>query len=176
VARKRLINVRKQERPYERRYRDAVNEIGGMMRKCEHKIEKGWPDNYAAPNFWMEFKWIEFFSDRSISFWRHFDEQQKVMLRDLSLRGCNCYVVVFWDMGLKYGKRVQTIEYLAARQHDRFDHSLILPFADPIEEIRSHVAVHWRVERTGPKTTLVKTAETKTKLDRSAHPLIRGAT
>lgn len=175
--RRQLITGRKEERAYERRYRDAIREMGGMMQKVEHRIEKGWPDNYAPPDIWVEFKWIEFFSDRSISFWRLsiFSQQQIEMMRALALRGCQVYVVVFWNMGLKYGRRVQTIDFLAARQYERFDHSLILPFSDPIEELGDHVRSHWRVERTGATNTLLAPSNSKTQLDRAAHPLKRGA-
>lgn len=165
---RRLIDAH-DERYYDARYRKAINEMGGMARKCEHRIEKGWPDNYAPPGIWWECKRIRWYSTRPISIWSHFEKQQIVMLRDLALRGADSYVVIFWEMGWR-GEFVQTINFLAGRQHERFDHSLVIPFADKIEDLTSHVRSHWRVERKGAEVRLLPSARSKTELDRSAHP------
>lgn len=170
---KRLVDIQ-EERKFDRKYRDALNDMGVMARKLEHRIEKGWPDNIAPPNFWWECKWINWYSENPISFWSHFDEQQKVMLRELSLRGAETYVVVFWNCGYK-GKFVQTMHYPSARQHERFGRDLMWPFADPIEDLKQHVRTCWGVERSEGRLRLHPRADAKTKLDRSAYPYLGGA-
>ena len=166
---KRLYIVQ-EETKHESRYRDLLNEKGAHMCKMAHVFEKGWPDNYMPPDYWIEFKFVEFYGDNSIKLWRHFSDQQIVKMRELSLRGCHVFVVIFWEMGLKYGRRVQTIEYLSGRQYERFDHSLIIPFSDLVENMRGHVEDHWSVERDGAARTTYSRAPTKAQLDRQAHP------
>jgi len=167
---KRLIDIA-EERKYEGKYRGHVKDLGARIRKVEHKIEKGWPDTYAAPNFWIEFKTIRWYSENPISIWSHFDEQQKVMLRDLAFGGCECFIVVFWDCGYK-GKWVQTIRYLDARQHERWSRDLMWPFSDRIEDLKAHVRSCWRVEREQGRLRLHSAAHEKTQLNRSAYPYL----